>query len=71
VTIPTAEHGVWTLPHAVAAAMASAQAVRRDESAKLAQRVQAGRDLEAAWEHARVLFEDLAAVRRRARAILN
>jgi hypothetical protein len=69
--IPGTVHGVWTLPHAVAAVMASATAVRRDEGAELAERVRAGQEMEAAYEYARLLLEDLAAVRRRARAVLN
>lgn len=51
--------------------MGSAEAIRRDETAELAARVRAGREMEAAWEHAKELFDNLAAARRRARAILN
>lgn len=69
--IPTAEHGVMALPYAVSAAVATAEAIRRDPDAELAQRVRAAEWMETAYEHARQLLEDLAVTRRRARAILN
>jgi hypothetical protein len=67
----TAAHGVMALPFAVSATIATAEAVRRDPDAELAQRVQAAQQMENAYEYARQLLDDLAAVRRRSRAILN
>jgi hypothetical protein len=69
--IPTAEHGVMALPFAVSAVIATAEAVRRDPDAELAQRIRAAREMDEAYGRARALMENLAAVRRRARAILN
>ncbi len=68
---PAAVHGVMTLPHAVAAVIATAEAVRRDEAAGLQERVRAAREMEAAYERARMLLGGLAAARRRAAAVFN
>jgi len=68
---PAAVHGVMTLPHAVAAVIATAEAVRRDEAAEVAQRVRAAREMDEAYEHARMLLGGLAAARRRAAAVFN
>ena len=57
--------GVMTLPHAQSATLATALAVRRDESAEIAQRVAAAREMDAAYARAKVLMDNLSAVRRR------
>lgn len=69
--MPTAVHGVMTLPHAVAASIATAEAVRRDETAELAQRVRAAQQMEEAYAYAKELLDGLAATRLLARAVLN
>jgi hypothetical protein len=66
-----AVHGVMTLPYAQDATFAMAQAIRRDETAEVAKRVQAAREMEAAWDRAKILMEDLAVMRRRAASVWN
>jgi hypothetical protein len=69
--IPRTVSGVMTLPCARHASFAIAQAVRRDENAELAQRVQAAREMDAAFGRAKILIEDLAIMRRRAASVWN
>jgi hypothetical protein len=51
--------------------MAMPRAVHRDERGELVERAQATADMERAWQHAKVLMDNLAAARRRATAMLN
>ena len=58
---PRAHHGAMAVPRAVA----------RDEPGELAQRAAHAAYMDACWQHAKTLLDDLAAARRRAQAVLN